>query len=233
MLCGGHGAIDPGAIGPTGLREKDINLAVTKKIARILANSVDVVLTRTMDVNPELHERVAVANNLRADCYVSIHCNGHNNPAANGTETYYYDENTRRSTQSRTLATCIQHRLKRLGRVDRGVKHGNFHVLRETHIPAALVEIAFITNPEEESLLASEVFLDEAAMNIAQGIADFLGLTIYQGPSINLQGKIYQGRMIDGVMHMPVRGPMEQEGYTVHWDSEWQTCHVYKKEASK
>jgi len=181
VLDPGHGGKDPGAIGPAGIQEKDINLPITMEVGRILSlDGVDVVYTRTADVYLSLAERSQIANSADADVFVSIHCNGSTNPDKQGISTYYYApvENEVLYSQEgsrRMLASCIQKALLgELGRTDMGVRQGNFAVLRDTVIPCALVETLFITNPEEEMLLAQTTIQMRAAAAIARGIKDYL-----------------------------------------------------------
>jgi len=177
----GHGGTDPGAVGPTGVKEKDINLSVAKKTAVILQPVMSAVLTRKTDValgvnaSADLTARASMANQLLADVFVSIHCNSAADATAHGTETHCYPG----SVRGKSLAQMIQKRLvPALGLTDRGVKESNFAVLRQTQMPAALVELAFISNSVEEKLLQSDEFQDKAALAIAQGICDFLGVEL-------------------------------------------------------
>ncbi|WP_041315615.1 N-acetylmuramoyl-L-alanine amidase [Heliomicrobium modesticaldum] len=175
----GHGGFDPGALGPTGLREADVNLAVAKRVANLLSPSVQAVLTRDgdtspgTDVNTDLQNRATVANGARADYFVSIHCNAADNAAANGTEVYCYKFGGKGEQLARTIARFL---VPALGLRDRGVKEANFYVLRQTVMPAVLIELAFITNRVEESLLRSPLFQAKAAEAIARGIGAFLGI---------------------------------------------------------
>lgn len=182
----GHGGQDSGAVGPGGAQEKIITLAVAQQVAGLLSPVSEVRLTRTDDTalgrddRSDLGGRAAVANEWGADCFVSIHCNGAGNPAAHGTETYHYPG----SGQGRALTQAIHARLiPALGLADRGVKQGNFAVLRQTGCPACLVELAFISNPVEEGLLRSQDFQEKAARAIADGIADFLGARLQPAPA--------------------------------------------------
>jgi len=110
------------------------------------------------------------ANKFNADAFVSIHCNAAANPAAHGTETYYHASSARGSM----LAQYIHCELVGMGLANRGTKTANFHVLRNTAMPAVLVEMAFISNPEEEALLASDEFQRQAAEAIARGVQRWL-----------------------------------------------------------
>ncbi|HUT53348.1 MAG TPA: N-acetylmuramoyl-L-alanine amidase [bacterium] len=97
VIDAGHGGRDPGAVGPSGLKEKDITLAIAHKVKRELERrrpDLQVVLTRKDDRYLTLVERTAMANTMNADLFVSIHCNASTNRDANGAETYYLDNTT-------------------------------------------------------------------------------------------------------------------------------------------
>ena len=171
--------IDPGHSGPMepgacagNIQECDIVLAIAKILAECLWDQGhEVLLTRTGDIETDdLAFRAELANANQADIFVSIHVNGVGNPAAHGTEVYYYPG----SVQGQRLAVCIKDRLvAELKTADRGVKDANFQVLRETDCPAALVEIAFLSNEEERRLLMCYVGQLAAATAIAAGIQDY------------------------------------------------------------
>ena len=164
----GHGGTDPGAVGPTGLKEKDVNLQIALKLkAKLEAQGHTVVMTRDKDETVSLENRVNKANNANADIFVSIHCNAAENPDAKGTETYHYPE----SSKGKKLATEVQKKLvKALETTDRGVKEGTYYVLKHTKMPAILTEVAFISNPSEEEMLKKDETREKAAQAIKEGI---------------------------------------------------------------
>lgn len=170
----GHGGNDSGAVGPTGLMEKDVNLSIGINVRQILLNhNIDARLTRSDDSRVELLERVKMANNSNADYFVSIHINSANSSIATGTETFAYPN----SAIGIKLAGSIQSNLvKEIKLPDRGVKTANFYVLRETKMPSVLAEVAFINNPKEENLLRDESFINKASIGIAKGILEFVGI---------------------------------------------------------
>jgi len=171
----GHGGRDPGAVGPTGVQEKNVCLAVSLRVRELLRGQVSVHLTRETDVDVPLSRRLPAAD---AACYISIHCNAHKDREANGTETFY---RVGGHTDSKRLAEIIQRRLLAQLRLrDRGVKTKNLQVIRQATCPAVLVELAFISNHAEESLLESEDGQERAARAIASGIAEFLGVRLQQ-----------------------------------------------------
>lgn len=171
----GHGGSDPGTIGITNTHEKDFTLAVSLKVEALLQSEpeINVIMTRDEDVYPTRTERVALANQLKADIFVSIHGNSVlASPQASGTETYYYQRSS-----SKDLAKVIhKHLVKALGFKDRGVKEGNYQVIRETTMPAALLEIGFLSNLAEEEALFTEAVQDKAAQAIVEGIKEYLGV---------------------------------------------------------
>lgn len=187
VLDAGHGGYDPGAISSGGLMEKDATLAITLETARLLEKQgINIVLTRFDDralgesQSADLHARANVANNARADVFVSIHCNSSISSTPMGTETYYCtaadnDALAGQNANRKFLAQVIQkHLLDALGRPNRGVKTANYVVLRATEMPSVLAEIAFLSNPEEEHLLAQDSFRDRAAGAIADAIEEYL-----------------------------------------------------------
>lgn len=170
VIDAGHGAKDPGALGLFS-REKDINLSVAKKVISLLEKDkkITVIPTRTDDSFLELADRVAVANEAEADLFVSIHTNSFpGNPKVRGTEIYYYTE------MSRTFAEIMhRHIIQATGLADRGVKTARLYVVRHTNMPSVLVEMGFISNPEEEKLLNSPQFQDRIAQAIVDAIHEF------------------------------------------------------------
>ena len=174
----GHGGKDPGAVGPSGIKEANINLQVALMVAEKLQKAgLSVKLTRTTDTFVDLQPRCDIANSFGADYFVSIHCNSAGTPEAKGTETYCY----KFGGKGEILAKAIQAELiAATGRANRGVKTANFYVLRQTNMPAALTELAFISNPEEERLLGSPDYQEKCATAIAGGIGKVIGIKILQ-----------------------------------------------------
>lgn len=174
----GHGGSDPGAVGPTGVKEKDVNLAIAQYAAGYLSScGAEVILTRNGDADVSLEDRVNAANQAGADVFVSVHCNS-GPPGARGTETYYHDN----SVRGEQLAQYVQKEVTALGLPDRGAKsdytlyQSGLYVLRETVMPAALVEVAFVSDPDEEAWLAGAGNQDAAGKAIAKGICEYLGV---------------------------------------------------------
>ena len=173
VLDAGHGAKDSGAVGATGKYEKNFNLAVVLKAAELLKkeNNIDVVLTRSDDTFLELKDRAGMANNLKADLFISVHANSSASSAATGSETYY------QRAASKALANVMhKYLVQATGLSDRGVRYGNFHVIRETTMPAVLLEVGYLSNKGDESLLFSEALQNKVAAGIVSGIKEFLGI---------------------------------------------------------
>jgi N-acetylmuramoyl-L-alanine amidase len=166
----GHGGKDPGAIGATGLVEKDVVLDVGLRLRDALQRqSVRTVMTRETDVFVELADRVAIALRSGATVFVSVHANATTRGVIRGVETYYLRPN------SLLLATWVQEELGRsLGIPDRGVRTANFKVLRDSPVPAVLVEVGYLTNVEDEALLRTPAFRQRAAEAIARGVVRFV-----------------------------------------------------------
>ena len=181
----GHGGNDPGAIGPTGVMEKKVTLRVALALQELLQEEgASVYMTRTTDteVSPkkakasdveELQARCDVANRHKSDIFVSIHMDSFSSSAAKGTTGYYYSMG---SVKSRNLADKVRQGLiAQINTPSRGTQSCNFYVVKHTDMPATLVEVAFISNSEEEKLLNSEAGIKKAAQGIADGIADYFG----------------------------------------------------------
>lgn len=167
---------DPGAVGPTGLEEREANLGISLELARILERrGAEVVLTRaSADSGLGLYDRTNLAIAAGGDLFVSIHNNalpdGVNPLLNNGTSVLYYHP------QSRGLAEAIQAELlPRTGLSDRGVWHQNLAVLRMNEMPAVLVESVYMMIPEQEAALRTPEFRRRIAEGVAEGIERYLG----------------------------------------------------------
>ncbi len=180
VLDPGHGGDDSGAIGPYGVEEKWVTLAIATKTAEILRQQgYDVIMTRDGDTNPDLYSRPEVANQNSAAVFVSIHANWISNPSIGGTGTYTYAPPGTPLGQQRgarlRLANDLQNALlASIGLHNCGIFEDRFAVLRCCDVPAALVEVAFLSNPHEERLLNQSSFQQQAAAGIASGITGFL-----------------------------------------------------------
>ncbi|MDT3700169.1 MAG: N-acetylmuramoyl-L-alanine amidase [Thermincola sp.] len=180
VVDAGHGGYDPGAIGVTGLHEKDFNLYVALKLRdKLTAMGATVIMTRSDDAFISLSTRAAVANQVYADIFVSIHANSSNSSSKKGTSTYFYTPTSNpgfytKLEQRSKLAASVQDRLvAQLGTVNAGILQANFAVLRETQMPSILVESAFLSNSGDEALLKSNEFREKEAQAIADGLMDY------------------------------------------------------------
>ncbi len=169
----GHGGEDPGAVGIQGLQEKRVIFPISLRVAQLLeGRGIVVVLTRRQDSTVDLQTRVDIANQARADLFLSIHANSISlsRPEVNGVESYYYA-----SDSSQRLAAILQARmLAATGMNDRGVKQARFYVLRHSNMPAALVEVGFVTGSQDFPRLQNPAWRETMAQAIAQGILEYL-----------------------------------------------------------
>ena len=176
ILDPGHGGSDEGAK-VNFFHEKRITLITTLALKKYLEErDYRVILTRSRDVFVPLERRVSIANKTRAVIFVSVHYNASQSKDAKGIEVFYYKgRDPARARSSKQLADQILSHLLRETEADsRGVKAGNFHVIRETDMPSVLVEGGFITNKEERMLLRDKTYLDKVAYGIAEGIDLYL-----------------------------------------------------------
>jgi N-acetylmuramoyl-L-alanine amidase len=216
----GHGGLESGAKGKFGTLEKDVTLAIGLKLKAVIEKNLayHVELTRDKDMDVALDDRAAIANNHKADLFISLHANSSYRRNAQGSETFFLslnatDEESRRlaylennSTQfekpiderdkdqitmilwdmaqsaylkqSQRLAEIIQEELNSLlGTANRGVKQARFKVLEGVACPAVLVEVAFISNPEEERDLMKPEFQDSVVQAIYRGVVTYVKLT--------------------------------------------------------
>lgn len=177
----GHGGRDPGKIGVSGVPEKEINLEVSKRLASVLGQmGASVVLTRDTDIDlsdssasgfhgkkrQDLSRRVSMANDRNADLYISVHCNAFPGQKEHGAQVFSHPD----SPESKILGECIQKEMtKILGNTKRKAKQVDYYAIRKTKMPAAIVEIGFITNPGEEKLLRDPLYQSKVAWSIAAG----------------------------------------------------------------
>lgn len=184
----GHGGSDPGAIGLSGMTEKAVNLAVSLRVKALLDKAgAKVVMTRQDDRDvfgpnasavDELKARATIANVKKADIFVSIHSNAAQNRDADGTSTYFYQKTRYDSLLARNLQAGM---LQTGGLKDKGTLPANFYVIKRTIMPAALVELAFLSNPAEEKLLANPQFQQKMAEGIVRGMERFFAQAAAKG----------------------------------------------------
>ncbi|MDT8861015.1 N-acetylmuramoyl-L-alanine amidase [Alkalihalobacillus sp. MEB130] len=173
MLDPGHGGKDPGAVG-YGLKEKDIVLAIARDMRHSLLQEFDVQvrMTRNSDVFLTLEERARLANAWGADYFLSIHVNG---SGGTGFESYIHPNAQQKTIQfQQTIHSRI---MAQLNVRDRGMKKGNFAVLRLTKMPAILTENLFIDNKEDARMLADAKVLKKIAVGHVNGLERLLKLS--------------------------------------------------------
>ena len=164
----GHGGKDPGATSYLGNYEKNINLAIARKLAAILQKrGVQVVMTRQGDTFVELNDRADIANNAGADLFVSIHCDSMEDRTHRGFSVYI---SRSASEASRRLGRSIENTLSRIGISSKGLRTADYRVLVRTRCPAVLVECGYLSNPQEAALLMDGAYQDRIAAAIADGI---------------------------------------------------------------
>ena len=190
-LDAGHGGYDPGA-SYFGISEKSLTLAIQSRVkAKLEAEGYQVVTTRTSDTYVDLTDRSRAANASESDIFVSIHINASGSSATQGIETYYYQPyaeypsrinatyhaNPTRLNMSDTLANAIQSSLiNATGAQNQGVKRQTFAVLRETTAPAVLLELGFLSNPQEAARLNTSAYQETLANAIVAGIKRYYSI---------------------------------------------------------
>lgn len=222
----GHGGSDPGAVGPSGAKEKDINLDIALRLKSLFdERGVLCMLTRDKDEDVELEPRCRIANNGAAEVFVSIHCNAAASRDAYGTEVYCFPG----STKGYQLAKCISNELLPIVPVMRGIKEAEFYVLKNTIMPAVLVEVGFISNYTEEKALQSEGYRQLLAEAVGKGVYAYFGMawpTPKDKVKVIVKGKEISATLIDGKTWVPLRQLVEAMNYTVEWDEITRTATV-------
>jgi N-acetylmuramoyl-L-alanine amidase len=178
VLDPGHGGGNPGATGSGGVTESSVNLAVGLKVKKLLENGgAKVVMTRSTDryvaapgssLGEELQARLDVAEANKADIFISLHSNDNEDSGIQGIMTFYNADN------AKSLADSMQNAvIKSTGAVNKGVETATFYVLRNATMPSALIEMGFISNPQEEQNLDNPNYQAKIAQGIYQGIAGY------------------------------------------------------------
>lgn len=170
LIDPGHGGDDPGAIADS-IEEKNINLLIADEVVKQLKLlDYEIWSTRLADDRVHLGQRVRMQKDLRAQVFVSIHCDSFDKPEANGFTVFHFDN----SRYGRTLADRICSRYIELGMFNcRGMKIENFYVLKYTGCPAVLVECGFISNEGDRKKLIDGENQKTIASAIALGINDY------------------------------------------------------------
>ena len=180
----GHGGFDPGKVGTRETLEKDINLAIAKKVEKILSDSgYTIYMTRTEDVAlcngdepskklTDMKRRVALIEEKKPAIAVSIHQNSYS-AGTKGAQVFYYT----RSEEGKKLANILQESIRdAVGDDNHRVEKANdsYYMLRKVSCPLVIVECGFLSNPEEEALLCDEKYQERMAQGICEGIENFL-----------------------------------------------------------
>ena len=176
----GHGGSDPGAIGASGLKEKQITLEISMRVKELLEKEgAKVYMTRTTDKDvygpnasdrAELQARVNVAEKYNSDLFVSLHINSSVNKSVGGFSSYYYPK----TDNDLKIAKAIQDKFaKNFGVDNLGVRQANFYVVKRCSMPATLLEMCFISNPKEEKLMKSRWFQKKTARLIVEGVENY------------------------------------------------------------
>ncbi len=193
MLDPGHGGTDQGAPGPVK-HEKDINLAIAKKLQKeLLSYGFEVVMTRTGDQTVSLADRSALCKKHKADLYISIHCNAAANKSVTGIETWLLAAQGGKSAKENTMKTKadpgnkfdiynfrlayeIQRGMKKQfpESDDRGVKPSRFAVLRNATAPAVLMEVGFLSNAREGRALSTENVQNKIVSAVIEGLTGYV-----------------------------------------------------------
>ncbi len=177
IIDAGHGGIDSGAISKEGKKEKDIVLKIANAMLAwnktLLDNQYDIYMTRYKDTLISLSHRTKLARSLQPDLFVSLHCNHANNTKARGIEVFIpvptvNKTNPYKEISIKTAENIIKGLDKKLGFENRGIKQGNFQVLRETRntCPSILVEMGFLSNADESDYLEKHEKINALALAI-------------------------------------------------------------------
>lgn len=223
----GHGGTDPGAVG-NGLREKDLTLAISKRIESILKKEYEntsVKLSRIGDQTLSLKQRTDMANAWKADYLVSIHINA---GGGEGYETFSYNGSYNGKAATNKKRDLIHDEIiKATGFKNRGKKEANFHMVRESRMPACLTESGFIDNARDALLLKQPSFLDKIARGHVNGLAKALGLKKKKAASKPApkpskpaaSGKLYRvqvGAFADKKNAEKLAAELKKKGYNVY-----------------
>lgn len=188
MLDPGHGGYDPGAITNQGVYEKSINLQIAQKVKEMLGPSgIGVFLTREEDIDYvpdgvkgkttkkqiDLNRRIDMAKEATADVFVSLHVNTTATGQESGSETFYHYQ----SESSKSLAELIQQELIKIPGMNRRIaKPGDFYIIKNTSMPAVIVEVGYLSSVKEQKKLQQSWYQEQLARAIAKGISNFFVL---------------------------------------------------------
>jgi N-acetylmuramoyl-L-alanine amidase len=233
----GHGGVDPGAIGSGGLCEDKVTLAVGLELSRLLnLNDLAPVLTRARDESVSLERRCDILNLAQCAIAVSIHCNSSGNRSADYVSTFIQAQ----GGQAERLAIAIQAELvSATGWKNGGVRVQNLHMTRETNMPAVVVEMGFISNPEQERWLKTSESQKKLAEAICKGICVYLGRTYkkggldvagFEGPArVVYKGKTLNAGILEGRTYVELRTIAELLELNIAWDNATKTVTLTER----
>ncbi|MCP4367162.1 MAG: N-acetylmuramoyl-L-alanine amidase [Deltaproteobacteria bacterium] len=202
VLDPGHGGHDKGVMGPEGMLEKNVTLALAQLIEDQRKKNYKMILTRSDDYRVNIPDRTAVANHLKADLFISIHTGGSFLHRAKGITIFYYKElsgfaletgtdsskppkvfnprvlwdniQTKHIASSKVLAQIMQNNISsQLAFSESKIQNADLMVLKGADMPAILIEVGYLTNPGDEKKLQSPEFLSDFAEAICKGIDDY------------------------------------------------------------
>jgi N-acetylmuramoyl-L-alanine amidase len=228
----GHGGRDPGAIGPTRLYEKDVTLGISLELGRLLkAAGLEPVFTRTDDRTVELFTRSALLNNQKCSLAISVHINSATRQEAN----YFAVFVQKLGGEAEKLAHRVIEKVTAAtgwswGADDDGIREKNLHMVRETKMPAILIECGFISNPEQEKQLRQPEMQKKLAQAIADGVLAYLGKekggSAVADVKVIVKGKELPGKLIDNRTWVPLRELVKALNNQVIWDKKDRTAVV-------
>ncbi len=188
VIDAGHGGTDPGKVGKSGVLEKDVNLAVAKKLqTRLEADGIYVVMTREGDAGlysenaqnkkrEDMEARVRIISEAKPELTVSIHQNSFPSEDCTGAQVFYYKD----SEESKKLAELLQKKFPEVlgdGNTRQAKANSDYYLLRKTECPIVIAECGFLSNASEEALLASEAYQEKVAEVLYLGIRQYLSET--------------------------------------------------------
>ncbi|HEY8908897.1 MAG TPA: N-acetylmuramoyl-L-alanine amidase [Desulfosporosinus sp.] len=181
LIDAGHGGVDPGAVGISKVLEKDVTLAVSKRLQALVQQSgAKTIMVREDDRDlgtsqgllkrkrEDLAQRIQLALDTQAEVYISIHANSFPNAKLTGAQTFYHSD----SPEGKLLAQSIQQELNKMTNGNRVIKgNQDIYVLKKAHQAAVTVELGFLSNSAEEQLLATPEYQQKLAVAIYQGLS--------------------------------------------------------------
>lgn len=185
LIDAGHGGVDPGAVGKNNTLEKDITLAVSKRLKALVQQAGGrAVMVREEDVDlgtaqgllkrkrEDLAQRIQLAEDTQSDVYLSIHANSFPNEKSSGAQVFYQSN----SPEGKLLAQCIQEELNKVVGVKRVAKgNQDLFILKKANRAAVTIELGFLSNAEEEKKLNESDYQQQLSVAVYQGLANYLG----------------------------------------------------------